>query len=48
MHATHCFTPGLRFNRLWRYQTLAATGAVQWSPLPLAPGPHDALDPNGA
>lgn len=48
MHATHRFTPGLRFDRFWQYQTLTTTGAAHWSQLPLAPGPHDALDPNGA
>lgn len=48
MHITHHFTPGLRFDTFWKYQTLTPSGSTHWAHLPLSTGTRDDLDPHGA
>lgn len=48
MHITHHFTPGLRFDTFWKYQTLTPSGNTHWTHLPLSTGTRDDLDPHGA
>lgn len=48
MHITHHFTPGLRFDALWQYQTLKPSGDTRWAPLPLSIGMRDGVEAQGA
>jgi hypothetical protein len=48
MHITHSFLPGLRFDTLWRYQTLTPSGSLRWAVLPLGHLEHHDVDPHGA
>lgn len=48
MHITHHFTPGLRFDTLWEYQTSKPSGGTRWAPLPMSLGKRDGVDAQGA
>lgn len=48
MHITHHFTPGLRFDALWKYAIRTPAGRARWARLPLGQAECVVSDPHGA